>query len=157
MTRHRITLLLALLSLLLTGSLLVPGRVPALAFAFGAVAFPVGLIVLGALAPPRGGRPGGLGARLAGALLALLVILELSAGVVLALSSGPSGAGRTVAGMPVEVLAAVAQVAGLWLLPLPLVALAYALTFDRSGVTPEALASLREHSRRRGGAPPPGS
>jgi len=72
--------------------------------------------------------------------MALLVILELSVGAVLALSGGPQEGMAALGGLP---WAAVVQIVGLWLLPLPLVALAYALTFDRSGIRPDDLESLR--------------
>lgn len=146
MSRSRLTLLLALLSLLLTGSLMVPGVPSAVVFPLVAVAFPVALIALGAVPSGRAGAPSprrGPDLRLAGVLVALVAILELSAAAVLALSGTPADGTATVAGLPPATLAAIVQLAGLWLLPLPLVALGYAWTFDRSGVTPDDLASLR--------------
>lgn len=95
----------------------------------------------------------GLGAA-AWALVLLLAILAAAALGVL----GLAGEAETVAGFPV---AAVIQVVGLWLLPLPLATLAYALTFDRTGVGRRDLEELRARVAARGasdgaGAPAPG-
>lgn len=128
-------------SLLLVALLMIPGAVPAAGFAFLSVAFPVGLIVLGA---HRGSLDRRLDPRLAVALGALLVLLEASVLGILLLSGAPTGTGLF--GLPA---ATVIQLAGLWLVPLPLVALAYALTFDRSGVTRADLDAL--HRRADGG------
>lgn len=126
---------------------LVPGRTPDWGLALLSAAFPVALMALGAArrTPAPGGprRPGALG----WVLVALLVILEGAAIGVLALSGGAAdglGAVR-LAGLPVTT---VIQVVGLWLLPLPLAALGYALTFERAGVTGEDL----EHLRARAGS-----
>lgn len=91
---------------------------------------PVALMALGAFAG------GGRHARTLGRIFLLLgAVLAATALGVLALS------GRSV-------LAAVVQLAGLWLLPLPLATLGYALTFDRSGLTREDLDALRRRSRQ---------
>lgn len=80
------------------------------------------------------------------ALVALLAVLATAAVGVLALSGGSGG---TVGGFPV---AAVVQVAGLWLLPLPIATLAYALTFERTGLTPRDLEELRARAGGSGSA-----
>lgn len=147
--------LLTALSLALVAVLVLPGVLSARLFALLAVALPVALIGLGALAPgspadpPRtGGKedrrlPRGVGL----ALFVLLLLLEGSVAGLLWLS----GATRsTLAGLPP---ATVIQLVGLWLLPLPLVALAYAFTFERSGITRDDLERLR---RRVGHRPPDG-
>ena len=129
---------------LLVASLL-PGRGAAWIFALLGGAFPVALMALGAFRPAldRSGsrRPGALG----WVLLALLVVLVGTAAGVLIFSGSPGGGLGAVrlAGLP---LATVIQVVGLWLLPLPLAALGYALTFDRAGVTGEDLARLRRRA-----------
>lgn len=125
---------------------LVPGRAATWAFALLAGAFPVALMALGAASRGRSGRPARGSGAPAWVLVALLVVLEGTAAGILLLAGAPAGAAG-LAGLP---LATVVQVAGLWLLPLPLAALGYALTFDRTGVTGEDLARLRE--RVAGGA-----
>lgn len=135
----RLPLILAILSLLTLVCLLVPGRVSGSLFALLGVAFPAGLIALGA------SRHGRLDRRVVLVLVLLLGILEASVAGVLVLSGDGAASAWTLFGLPAATLV---QVAGLWLLPLPLVALAYAWTFDRAGVTREDLAALR---RRRVG------
>lgn len=81
------------------------------------------------------------------ALAALLAILAGAVAGILALARGSSG---TLAGFP---LAAVVQVVGLWLLPLPVATLAYALTFDRTGIDRRDLEELRARVRGGGGEP----
>lgn len=95
--------------------------------AFTAVV-PVALMALGAFG---GGsrRERGLGR----VFLALGALLAAAALGVLALS------GRSM-------VAAVVQIAGLWLLPLPLATLGYALTFDRTGLSRDELDALRRRS-----------
>lgn len=143
MSIPRRTPLLVPLSLFLTGVLLVPGPVAATLFALGAVAFPVALIKLGTR------RDGDSDRRLTSVLLVLLAILELSVVGVLALSGGSGAETTAAAGVP---WASIVQIVGLWLLPLPVVALAYALTFDRSGVREDDLESLRRRYGGRAGA-----
>jgi hypothetical protein len=98
-----------------------------------AMAFPVALIVLGGA---RGERLGPLGLP----LLLLLAILELSSLGMLFLR-GRVVEGPWLGGLP---LAAALQIYGLWLGPLVLVALAYALTFDRFELREEDLERLRK-------------
>lgn len=143
MRRTLSLILLTAASAVLLGLLLLPG---ALSGTAGAVLFavlvtlvPVALIALGAVR----GRGGGLG-RLAWSLAALAVLLAGSAAAVVLLSGAREPA---LLGLPP---ATVVALAGLWLLPLPLVALAYALTFHRHGVTGADLEELR---RRVGAAP----
>lgn len=120
---------------------LVPGRAATWAFALLAGAFPVALMALGT-SRGRADRPGRRSGAPARVLLALLVVLEGTAAGILLLAGAPAGA-PGLAGLP---LATVVQLLGLWLLPLPLATLGYALTFDRTGVTGEDLARLRERS-----------
>jgi len=100
-------------------------------FAVLSVLFPVALISLGAA---RGGR---LARPVAWILVLLTLVLEGAAAGVLALSGALA---PRIAGLPP---AAVAEIAGVWLLPLPLVALGYAFTFRRTGPTREDLRRLR--------------
>lgn len=118
-----------------------PGAVADWTFALATALLPVALMALGA----AGRRP--LGAA-RWALVALLAILAAAAAGVLALSGRGAG---TVAGFP---LAAVVQVAGLWLLPLPIATLAYALTFDRTGLAPRDLEELRARTGTGGSSRP---
>ena len=104
-------------------------------------AFPVALITIGITSPRSGGKPVETGP-LRWVLLALLVILEAG---FLALGHWRGADGPWFLGLP---LTAAIQVYGLLLLPLPLVTLAYALTFDRFGLDE---ADLRELGRRFGG------
>lgn len=137
--------LLTALSLALVAALVIPGTLSARLFALLAVALPVALIALGALAPTRAAVPSGVDRRerrrlprgVGLALLVLLTLLEGSVAGVLWLSGASEPA---LAGLPP---ATVIQLAGLWLLPLPLVALAYAFTFERSGITRDDLERLR--------------
>jgi hypothetical protein len=94
---------------------------------------PVALSALGAARRGRLGRP------LAVALAALLAILAGSF-LVLFLLRGRLLDGPWIAGLP---LAPAVLLGGIWLLPLALVGLAYALTFERHGLTEEDLARLR--------------
>lgn len=97
-----------------------------------AMAYPVALIVLGGA---RGVRLGPLGPP----LLLLLAILEGSC-LGMLLLRGRVADGPWLGGLP---LAAALQIYGLWLGPLVLVALAYALTFDRFELREEDLERLR--------------
>lgn len=112
-------------------------------FALVAAAWPVAFIALGA------DRPGGLGP-LRWVLLALLAILLASVGGLLAARGGVRE-DPWVLGLP---LATAIEVYGIFLLPLPLVSFAYALTFDRFGLDEAELAELR---RRFGNSPPGGA
>jgi hypothetical protein len=100
-------------------------------FAVLAVAFPVALIALGAA---RQGRLGPLTAP----LTLLLVILEGSL-VGMLILRGQVLDGPWVAGLP---LAAAIQLFGMWLMPLGLVALVYAITFDSFTLREEDLGRL---------------
>jgi len=122
---------LALAPPLVLLSFLVPGIVSEYLFATLAGGFPVALIGLAA-GRRRGGTP------LGGWLLGLLVLLE-GATVAMLLLRGRVADGPWIGGLPV---AAVIQLVGLWLAPLVLVGLVYALTFDRYELRDEDLARL---------------
>ncbi len=143
---------LAALSLLLLAGLLVPGRFPSGLFALATTAFPVVLMALGAR------RGGNLDRRVAVVLGLLFVLLEASALGILTLAGNGGEASSRISwslfGLPA---AALVQLAGLWLLPLPLVAFAYAWTFDRTGVTREDLAALRRRASSTGRTDAPGA
>lgn len=133
------------------------GPAAAWTFALLTAAFPVALMALGALGPIRasaGGpvwsnaaRRGRLG-RAAWALAALLVLAEGTAAGVLLLGGG--GAAGTLAGFPPATLI---LLAGVWLLPLPVATLAYAWSFDETGIGPEHLTRLRARLREAAGPP----
>ena len=105
------------------------------AFAVLAVASPLALIALGAA---RDGRLGPL--RLP--LLALGGVLEGSLVAMLALR-GAVDAAPWFGGLP---LSAAVMIYGIFVLPLPLVGLAYALTFDRFTLRDRDLAALSRFS-----------
>jgi hypothetical protein len=107
-------------------------------FVLVVMAFPVALIVF-AVAHREGIGP------LALPLLVLLLILE-GCGVALLLLRGHVIDGPWLGGLP---LAAAIQLWGLFLAPLLLVALAYALTFDQFGIREEDLRRLRSLRRDR--------
>lgn len=123
--------LVAAASLAALVALLLPGAAADWTFAFATALLPVALMALGA-AGGRGVGPAGW------ALAALLAVLAASVADILAFAGDP-GAG-TALGFP---LAALVQVVGLWLLPLPLATLAYALSFDRTGLGRRDLEELR--------------
>jgi len=127
---------LAVASPLILLSFFVPGPAGPLVFAVLSVAFPVALIVLGAA------RQGRLGPLLV-PVVALLLILEGAVLGMLALR-GQVMEAPWLGGLP---LAAAIQLYGMWLLPLTLVALAYALTFDSFTLTDEDLSRFRRESR----------
>ncbi|MCZ6506756.1 MAG: hypothetical protein O7A04_01725 [Acidobacteria bacterium] len=102
-------------------------------FAMLAVAFPIGLIAVGAA---KDGRLGPLAWPLG---LLLLVLEAAMLGMIVLRGRLPEL--PWVGGLP---LAAAIQLYGMWLLPLALVALAYALTFDRFTLTDEDLRHFRE-------------
>lgn len=108
------------------------GAVGELLFALVAAAFPIALIVLGVA------RRRGLG-RLTAPLLALSVILAVAL-VAIWLLRGRVDELPWIGGLP---LAAAIQLYGLWLVPLLLVTLAYALSFDSAGLSDAALERLR--------------
>lgn len=127
-----------LLTLLLPSAL---GLSPAgdVVFALVAVAFPIALI---AAAADHRGRLGPLGPP----LLALWLCLELCVAVMLAWR-GQVLEAPWLGGLP---LTAAVQLYGVFLLPLPGVALLYALTFDRFGLRQEDLEALRRRFPREG-------
>jgi hypothetical protein len=100
-------------------------------------AFPVALMALGA------SRPSGLGS-LRLPLLSLLVLLVGGMLGMLALRGRVLEA-PWVAGLP---LAAAIQLVGIGVLPLPLVCLAYALSFDERGLRREQLEQLERRFGR---------
>ncbi len=104
-------------------------------FALVSVLVPVALIALGAA---RGGR---LAGSVAWVLLLLAVVLEGAAVAVLVLAGALA---PRLAGLPP---AALAELAGFWLLPLPLVVFGYALTFHRTGPTRDDLRRLQGRLR----------
>jgi hypothetical protein len=103
-----------------------------LLFSLLAVLFPVVLIVVGAT---RKGRLGPTAAP-----LACLAVILVSCVVGMLILRGRTVDGPWFGGLP---LAAALQIYGVWLGPLGLVALAYALTFDGFGLRESDLESLR--------------
>ena len=120
MARRIALLFVALASPLLLVLFAVPWSGAEALFALLVMAYPVALI---ALAVSRDGRIGPLGLP----LLVLLILLEGCA-VGMLILRGQVLTAPWVGGLP---LAAAIQLYGVWLAPLLLVALAYALTFDR--------------------------
>lgn len=132
-TRRALLALLGAAAPLLLAAALAEGAWARWLFALLAAAFPVALMALGALRRDRLGP-------LAGVFLALFGILAAGLAALLALAGEGADAPR-LGGLPP---AAAIQIYGLALLPLALVSLAYALTFDRRGLTREDLENLRE-------------
>ena len=130
MVRRAALAFLGLSSPLMLVAFVVGGEVMEILFAILAAAFPVALI---AIAPH--GRLGPLMWVLGG----LLLVVELAVVGMLVLR-GEGVDGPWFLGLP---LATAIQVYGLFLLPLPLVSFAYALTFDRFGLTASDVESLR--------------
>jgi len=126
---------LAGISLLLPVSLLVGGEEGRLLFGALAMAFPVGLSALGAL---RGGRlrPGIL------ALLAFLLLTLEGSYLGMVLLRGRLLDGPWLGGLP---LAVVLFLGGIWLLPLLVVSVGYAVTFDPA--PPEGMSPDRASGR----------
>jgi hypothetical protein len=136
---RRIALLfLALSSPLILALFLMPWPCAETLFALLVMGFPVALI---AMAVARQGRLGSLGPL----LLGLLILLEGCA-VGMLLLRGRVLDGPWFGGLP---LAAAIQLYGVWLAPLLLVALVYALTFDRFELRQHDLDRLRQHLRDR--------
>jgi hypothetical protein len=106
-------------------------------FALLVMGYPVALIAIAV------GRRDGLGP-LGIPLLALLIFLEACAFGMLVLRGHVTDA-PWIGGLP---LAAAIQLFGLFLTPLLLVALAYALAFDNFEMTEDNLERLAEHQRR---------
>jgi hypothetical protein len=118
--RQGAILFMAVASPAMLVSFFVAGFWGELVFTVLVAGFPVALIVMGV----NGRRSLG---PLRLPLVCLLLILEGCA-VTLLLLKGQGIDGPWIGGLP---LAAAVQLYGLWLLPLPLVTLTYALTFDR--------------------------
>jgi len=127
--------LLASLSFVMLVILLLIGERAGESFAFLAVAFPVLLIALGA----SRGEEGKLG-RVGKILIALFLWLSLAAGALLFLREGVQ-TGAWPLGLPLGIWV---QLVGFWFLPLILVGVGYALTFDSHGLQEEDLRCLRE-------------
>jgi hypothetical protein len=108
-------------------------------FALLVMGYPVALI---SVAVARQGRLGPLGLP----LLGLLIFLE-ACSVGMLLLRGRVLDGPWIGGLP---LAAAIQLYGLWLAPLVLVALVYALTFDRYELREEDLERLEAWRRESG-------
>jgi len=128
MARKSALVFLALASPLVLVLFLLPGPFAQWTFALLVMAYPVALIVVAV------DRRGGLGP-LALPLLVLLLFLEACAVSMLVLR-GRVLDGPWFGGLP---LAAAIQLYGLFLVPLLLVALVYALTFDRFEMREEDL------------------
>lgn len=116
-------------------ALLLPGALSDLLLAALTGVVPAALMALGA-----GSSPGRFHW-----LFPTLGLLLAAAAVTVLLLSGRSAGAEGASGLPA---AAVVQIVGLWLLPLPLATLGYALTFDRAGVSREALGELRRRFGR---------
>lgn len=126
---------MALIATLVVGLLVcmaVGGRAAQLLFGTLAMLLPVALMALGVL------RQGRLG--VAGVALTVLALLLVGGYFAMVGLVGRVAQGPWVAGLP---LASVVFLATVWLLPLVLVSLAYALTFDAQGVSDESLRQLR--------------
>jgi hypothetical protein len=140
MTVGRPLTVLAAASPLVLGVLLLPGLLSDLLLAALTGVVPAALMALGAGSPPRRWRwlfPA-LGLLLAAASVTVLLLSRGATG-----EPGPPSVGAS--GLPA---AAIVQIVGLWLLPLPIATLGYALTFDRSGVSRAALEALRRRFPR---------
>lgn len=127
---------LAVASPIILLSFLVEAPAGEVIFALLAVAFPFALIALGAVRYGRLGRVGG-------ALATLLLIFEICF-VAMLMLRGRDLAGPWLGGLP---LGTAIQFYGVFLLPLPFVALLYALSFERF-LPPEDLAELRRRFGR---------
>jgi len=140
MARRLSLLFLATASPLILVLFVMPWSGAGVLFSLLVMGYPVALIVL---AVARNDRLGPLGIP----LLILLVFLEACAvGMLMARDHVLDG--PWIGGLP---MGAAIQLYGLWLTPLLLVALVYALTFDRFELTSEDLDRLEEFRRERGG------
>jgi hypothetical protein len=143
---------LAAASPLTLAAQLLPGAVSDLLLAALTGVLPAALMALGAgsssgpVSGPMSDGPvsGPMSERWRWLFPGLGALLAAAAVSVLALSRAAGEAGAAT-GLPP---ATVVQIVGLWLLPLPLATLGYALTFDRAGVRPEALDALRRRFPR---------
>lgn len=139
MAKRIALIFLALASPLVLICFLIGGAVAELCFTVLAMAYPVALIVLAVA------RDSGLGP-LRLPLLILLLILEGSGAAMLVMRGGVMD-GLWIGGLPA---AAAVLLYGIWLLPLPLVAFAYALTFDHYGLPEDELQRLEALGRDEG-------
>ena len=137
MAKRGSLLFVALGSPLLLVCFLAGGRLAEAVFVALVMAFPVALMVI-ALASHPSFRPLRL------VLVALLLVLEGS-GMAMLWLQGRVTDGPWIAGLPAGTFV---LLFGLWLVPLPLVALSYALTFGRHDLSDEDLQRLE--SVRRG-------
>jgi hypothetical protein len=133
-------LFLAVASPLMLVLFLVGGPTAEWTFAVLVMGYPVALIVVAVA-----GRVGA--GRVLLAVLGLLLFLEACAVAMLLLRERVVD-GPWVGGLPA---AAAVQLYGLFVVPLVLVAMVYALTFDRFEMRDEDLRRLEEHRRRSGG------
>lgn len=138
MVRRIALLFLSLASPLILVLVFMPWTFSETLFAVLVMGYPVALI---AMAVARQGRVGPLGLP----LLGLLILLEGCA-VGMLLLRGRVLDGPWFGGLP---LAAAIQLYGVWLAPLLLVALVYALTFDRFALRQEDLDRLGQFLRDR--------
>lgn len=136
MARKVSLVFLAIASPVMLGLFFMPWPWAEVLFSVLVMGYPVALIVVAV------GRRGGVGP-LGLPLLALLVFLEACAIGMLLLRGHVTDA-PWFGGLP---LAAAIQLYGLFLTPLLLVALAYALTFDRFEIREEDLDRLADHTR----------
>ena len=136
MTRRLALAALAVASLLVLSLCLIGGGPAEVAFAVLAMAFPSALMLLGTA------RSSGRASAAAGPIVALLVLLEASLAGML-LFRGEVSTGPWLLGLPI---ATAIQLYGIFLLPLALVVVGYALTFDSVEVSEDDLERLRRAS-----------
>ena len=136
MARRLSLLFLATASPLILVLFVLPWPGAGVLFSLLVMGYPVALIVL---AVARNDRLGPLGIP----LLILLIFLEACA-VGMLMARGHVVDGPWIGGLP---MGAAIQLYGLWLTPLLLVALVYALTFDRFELTQEDLDRLESRKR----------
>ena len=133
MAQRLALVVLAAAALLILGLSFVGGAFGPIGFAILAVAFPFALMTLGAA------QRGRLGGAVVPIMLALAII-ELSLVVMLAFR-GRVPDGPWIGGLP---LAAAFQIYGIFLVPLAITALGFALTFRRFDVDEKELERLRK-------------
>lgn len=138
MARHLALAAIGLSSVLILVLCLLGGGAAELGFAVLAMALPVALMLLGVVRPD--GRMGSAG----GPILLLLALLE-SCLLGMLLFRGQVAVGPWLLGLPA---AASIQIYGIFLVPLALVALGYALTFGDVAVSDDDLERLRRASER---------